>query len=402
MDGVPTKKQRRGPSGAVWLGVFFLLAMAVGALARWPQAAGSRAGGATRVAYHSAGVRALGSVRLSGDKIPLFAGEETVVLFGPNGGRAPILAIRVGSLGSAPGSGPAAGSGPTPYDAGTAAAPPAALTMPNGLIWLSPDGYFYRQADGVVSKVAAAPSGTGTPRIAVGSWGTVVERLAPPAQGSTSWGASTLAWYNWSGQQAATTTLQGTAVTSLAAGGRVSAAGTMIVREGEPTFGLAFFSAPGKLGWEYSAGKAPLLCLTFNNDASLLAAASDREVSGFSPQGERLWLTRLSGAAGLAFTGRNDAVVLTDQGELAAFDRKGKRVWTRTLSGQPILLAPSPGGDVLAATTAGVIGMRADGNTAWVAAPDAAIRRVALSPSGARVAVVTADNTLLVYEVVSR
>ncbi len=395
MDAAPPKKQRRGPSGAVWLGVFFILAMAVGALARLPQAAGTRVAGAIKVSYRSTGVRLLGSLKLPGDRAPAFSGEETVVLLGLSGGRAPIQAVKVGSLDS------------PLYDAGTAVAPPATLGMPNGFIWLSPDGFFYRQADGVVTKIAAPPTGTGTPRIVIGSWGSVVERLSPPAQGSASWGSSTLTWYNWSAQQLATITLQGTAVTSLVAAGSSGkgaavAAGTMIVREGDPSFGLAFFPTPGKLGWEYSAGKAPLRYLALNGEGDLLAAASDQEVAGFNPLGERLWLSRMAGAVGLTFSGRNDAVVLTDKGELAAFDRRGKRVWTRTLSGQPILLARAPGGNLVVATSAGVIGMRADGTSSWVATPDAAIKRVAVSPSGTRVAVITANNDLLVYETVSR
>ena len=400
MDEPPLKKQRRGPSGAVWLGVFFIIAMAAGALARLPQAAGTRVAGAIKVSYRSTGVRLLGSLKLSSDRAPVFSNDETVALFGLSGGRAPIQAVKVSSLG--------AFTGATPlYEAGTAAAPPAALGMPNGLVWLSPDGFFYRQADGAVSKIAAPPTGTGTPRIVTGSWGSATERLSPPPQGSTSWGSSTLTWYNWSAQQLATITLQGTVVTSLAAAGSSGkgaavAAGTMVVREGDPSFGLAFFPVPGKLGWEYSAGKAPLRYLTFNGEGDLLAAASGQEVAEFNPLGERLWLVRVSGAAGLIFSGRNDAIVLTDRGELAAFDRRGKRVWTRTLSGQPILLAPVPGGNLLVATSAGVIGMRADGASSWVATPDAAIKRVALSPSGTRIAVVTVDDKLLLYETVSR
>ena len=393
MEETSVKKQRSGPSGAIWLGIFFLLAMGAGAFVRLPQVGGNQVPDlGAKSTYRSTGVRVMGSLQLSEDRIPVFGGEESLALFSTsssNGSRAPILAAKVATMSGL-------------YEAGTAAAPPSILSQPNGLIWLSPDGYYYRQSEGVVSKIASTPPGTGTPRIAVGSSGSVVERLAPPAPGSTSWGASTLSWFSASGQPLASLTLQGTAVTSLAAGGGAAAAGTMMVRDGEPAFGLTFFSTAGKLDWEYSAGKMPLLYLAFNSDAKLLAAASSQDVAGFSPLGERLWLAKTQGVSGLAFTGRNEAVVLTERGELASYDTKGKRTWTRTLSGKPIFLGQVAGGGLVAATSAGVIGVRADGNSTWFAAPDSAVKWVAVSPSAKRIAVVTVKNTLLVYQVEAR
>jgi hypothetical protein len=390
---------RRGPSGATWLGLFFLAALAAGVATHLPASFRGLSTAATRAPYQSAGVKLLAEAALAGERIPQFAGDGVVVLLPATGAApgTPLLAAAIipGKSLALTDMGPVAQ--PAVYARGMGA---------DGLLYLGADGSVWRLAEGAPpARLPATLSGrdvgsaAATPRLVGTRTGFVMESLGPAPRGGSTWGATTLAWFDRQGRPAGSAALPGTAVMALTRAGEEGlAAGMMSLRQGEVVFSLARCSRPGSVDWEYQIGRDAIRQVVAGPDGRQVAAATTAEVLAFSSAGERLWRTSLPGVVGLAFNSEGQTVALTVRGEVSAWTPNGKKAWASIIPGRGLALEATGAGELVAVTTSGAVCLRADGKAAWVVAPPGTTRWVALSPGGQRIAVVTAQNVLSVYE----